>query len=617
MHHRATVRRATGTVGTARTVILLGALLGSLLGISGCDDAQSLQARVRVVAHKAASIPARLRAELVPDLAPHHGPGDSTLVVRMRVDGRRQAAISPFIYGVNFYEQGPDERTPRWPRGLRLSRLGGNRLSAYNWETNASNAGQDFQYENDGYLCTSYTCPGGKTKAGEVARAHVAGARARGAAIIVTVPMLGFVARDESGEPMGTDEATLGMRLSSSFVRSIARKGAPFADVPDASDAAVYQDEFVHWLTSRFPSAPGDSTPIFFSLDNEPDLWHETHEEIRSRVDGRPQLLTYDDFIARSVEYASAIKDAVPGAMVFGPATATYAGMATLGRKSEPDPQHGTDFFLDVYLAGMRRASVTAGHRLLDVLDVHYYPEAVTRANQGVANDGAEQTEALIEARLQAPRSLWDTTFTERSWVSGVTGGPVRLLPRLRESIARNYPGTRVAISEYYYGRGGDISGGLAQADVLGILGREGVFAATLWPNANRWANPWGGDANKAYAYAIGAFRLFRDYDGRGGTFGDVSLAATTSDVPCTSIYASRFTGDSTKVVLVLINKAATRVTADVALDGLGTFASAEGWTMADGAPVPKPVARRPLVAPDRISWALAPRSAATLVLRR
>jgi len=36
-------------------------------------------------------------------------------------------------------------------------------------------------------------------------------------------------------------------------------------------------------------------------------------------------------------------------------------------------------------------------------------------------------------------------------------------------------------MTEYYYGGGDHISGGLAQADVLGILGREGVFAAALW----------------------------------------------------------------------------------------------------------------------------------------
>ena len=59
--------------------------------------------------------------------------------------------------------------------------------------------------------------------------------------------------------------------------------------------------------------------------------------------------------------------------------------------------------------------------------------------------------------------------------------GPIELIPRLMKKIADHYPGTKLSISEYNYGAGGDISGGLAEADVLGIFGREGLFAATMW----------------------------------------------------------------------------------------------------------------------------------------
>src|SRR6266568_943899 len=61
-----------------------------------------------------------------------------------------------------------------------------------------------------------------------------------------------------------------------------AAKGAPFAASPDCSDAFVYQDEFVSWLEREFPEARADpQRPIFYSLDNEPDLWGSTHEEVR------------------------------------------------------------------------------------------------------------------------------------------------------------------------------------------------------------------------------------------------------------------------------------------------------------------------------------------------
>ena len=83
---------------------------------------------------------------------------------------------------------------PNWAsrsRGLRLARLGGNRWTAYNWETNASNAGADYRHQNDDYL-------GGGDVPGEAVRPHVAAAHAAGASMVVTVPMAGYVSADKS-----------------------------------------------------------------------------------------------------------------------------------------------------------------------------------------------------------------------------------------------------------------------------------------------------------------------------------------------------------------------------------------------------------------------------------
>src|SRR4051812_40182294 len=65
--------------------------------------------------------------------------------------------ISRFIYGMNGWD--PAQR----PFHLTLSRSGGNRMTAYNWETNASNAGADFHNQNDDFL------GGGNTPDGAVA----------------------------------------------------------------------------------------------------------------------------------------------------------------------------------------------------------------------------------------------------------------------------------------------------------------------------------------------------------------------------------------------------------------------------------------------------------------
>src|SRR4029077_18976646 len=102
-------------------------------------------------------------------------------------DARRRTPISPYIYGTN---------QPDWAgaaHGLTLTRIGGNRWTAYNWETNASNAGNDYFFQNDGFL-------GGGETPGEAVRPSIEKALAAGASIVVTVPMAGYVSADKNGD---------------------------------------------------------------------------------------------------------------------------------------------------------------------------------------------------------------------------------------------------------------------------------------------------------------------------------------------------------------------------------------------------------------------------------
>ena len=373
-------------------------------------------------------------------------------------------------------------------------------------------------------------------------------------------------------------------RLATRFKVSKAVKGSAFSLTPTTGDGFVYQDEFVNWFNTTFPGRATNATaPVFFSLDNEPDIWTSTHQEIQSNPgDGAsPRIQTYSGFTDTSVVYSKAIKSVMPGALVFGPAVATWVGVANIGRHPTADPVYGTQNFFDVYLDRMAAASAADGRRLLDVLDLHFYSEVQVNGAR-VQDDNAGQSAAMIQARLQAPRSLWDPTYDEGSWVSQFLGAPIRLLPRLRDQIAAHYPGTKIAITEYAYGRLGDISGGVTQADALGVFGREGVFAASLWPVGSASAS---GQPNGPYAYGMGAFRMYRNYDGAGGAFGDTGLSASTSDAVNSSVYASRTA--SGKTVLIVINKASTSKVLRITLSGVGSPTAAQVWMMQNGTPNP------------------------------
>jgi hypothetical protein len=444
--------------------------------------------------------------------------------VRLEVDtASARQPISPYVYGHNQADWSGRHR------GLRLGRLGGNRWTAYNWETNASNAGSDFRHQNDSFL-------GGGDVPGEAVRPHVAAARAAGAGMVVTVPMAGYVSADKRGD--GDVAATPGW-LEARFHESRPQSPGRLRSPPDTSDRVVYQDEFVAWAEATFPRGAG--APIFYSLDNEPDLWAATHARIRPAGP-----VTYAEMVERTTDWARAIKSVAPEALVFGPVSYGWQGFVRL--QNAPDAR-GRDF-LDVYLAEMAAAGRRFGRPLVDVLDVHWYPEA---RGGGVRVTEASGADAVAAARVQAPRSLWDPSFVETSWISQDAGiGAIRLLPRLREKIAAHAPGTRLAVTEYNYGGGAHISGGLAQADVLGILGREGVFAAAFWSLAS------------AEPFADAAFAAYCNFDGAGGRFGDTSVAARTSDLANVSVYAS--TSGEDRVVVVAINKNAGAATAELAV---------------------------------------------------
>jgi hypothetical protein len=470
--------------------------------------------------------------------------------VRFTVDSAASRhPISPYIYGMN---------QPNWAgrsRGQRLARLGGNRWTAYDWETNASNAGADYRHQNDDYL-------GGGDVPGEAVRPYVAAAHAAGASMIVTVPMAGYVSADKG--PSGDVNQTPDY-LNVRFLESRAAKRRGFSYPPDTGDRVVYQDEFVAWLESAFPGARRDpSRTLFYSLDNEPDLWASTHPRIRPT--GK---VTYAEMVQRTEEWAVAIKAVAPGALVFGPASYGWQGFARL--QDAPDAS-GRDF-LDFYLDSMRDAEGRARHRLVDVLDLHWYPEA---RGGGVRITEANTSPDVAAARVQAPRSLWDPSYAENSWISvDARVGAIRLIPRMREKIAAHYPGTQLAITEYNYGGGDHVSGGVAQTDALGIFGREDVFTATLW------------DMQGGMRYVDGAFALYCNYDGAGGRFGDTSIGAATSNHETTSVYASVDEGRDDRMVLIAVNKSTGPTTAEILVSHPVDFARAQTWQISGSSSSP------------------------------
>jgi hypothetical protein len=455
--------------------------------------------------------------------------------------------ISPYIYGAN----------TSTISDATFQRLGGNRWTAYNWENNDSNAGSDYHFQNDSYLSSS-TAPG----AAVLTAIQTNGAANK--ATLLTIPINGYVSADRLGNgdvryPNGDTTKPIipqSTVLATRFVQEYAAKpGGPasFTLTPSTTDGAVYQDEFVNWVNHQ--TVAGQQ--VFYNLDNEPDLWASTHAEVH------PAATRYSELVADNVNYATAIKNVSPGAMVFGAVNYGWEGYVNL--QSAPDPDSTiTNTILNFqasYLKQMHAADMAAGKRLVDVLDMHWYPEA--QGTNGVRIINNDTSAATVAARVQAPRSLFDSSYVESSWITrdslpyqpASTPAPfntnaIQLIPRVQSVVNQYDPGMKLAISEYQFGAGDSISGGVAQADALGIFGQQGLFAANWWPDGT------------GASYVKAAFKMYLNYDGNGSKFGSNSVQATSGDLATAAAYASEDPGNPDRMVIVLINRSTSAQTA-------------------------------------------------------
>lgn len=429
--------------------------------------------------------------------------------------------ISPFIYGVNLKEGYSNTKNDY----STMVRLGGNRLTAYNWENNASNAGADWNNSSDSYMLTMVD--GSSNEPGSVASTFIKNCFANNRTPLFTIPICYYVAADKDGIVDKTAKED-----PSRWKINVPQKNATFSINPNLIDDYVYADECVNFITRM----AGGRGKVYYCLDNEPDLWQSTHPLIC--IDH----ISCKDFVNRTIDYAKAIKDVDPEAKIFGFVSYGYSGFSSFSNASdwsEVKFQGNYDWFIDYYLDQIAKASRIYGKSLIDVLDVHWYPEAKgdNRVNQNWAN-----TENDKAARLQAPRSLWDVTYKENSWITNLKKYKLPLLPYLKKSIDKYSPNMKIAITEFNYGGYDDITGAIALADVLGVFGKYDIFAACHWGNPGLYGNV--------------AYKLYRDYDNNGSSFGSYRLDATINKSWVnTSIYASASDKDCKQIHLITTNK--------------------------------------------------------------
>lgn len=462
------------------------------------------------------------------------------------------ARISPYIYGANYDSDGNEGTIPKV---ATASRLGGNRLTGYNWENNASNAGSDWVNSSDNYLNMNKPYEV-QNIPGRVVTDYQDEILKNGSEYsLVTLQMAGYVAKDKNGTVTEQEVAP-----SSRWVQVKAKKGSTLSLQPDLNDDAVYMDEFINAMISKYGKSDSATGIKGYSLDNEPTLWTSTHSRIHK------DKVTCEEIISKSTDYSKMVKELDSNAEVFGPAL--FGMGAFLNFNTAPDWENvkgNYKWFPDYYLDQMKKASDKEGKRLIDVFDIHYYSEA--RGGDARVTEGSDTNIECNKARIQAPRTLWDPSYTENSWIGQWFSDYTPIIPKMFNSINKYYPGTKLGITEYNFGGNNHISGGIAQVDMLGIFSKYNVYYGAMWP--------FSGKNN----YLQSAFNLYRNYDGKKSTYGDIKVKAETSDIENSSVYASLDSKDDSKLHIIMINKNYDKpMTINFNLGGNKVYKSGKVW---------------------------------------
>jgi hypothetical protein len=544
--------------GGARSPSPLGIAVGSafavLAGLSALGLSRCHRDAVPIPSHTPST--SRSAPGATDSVSPAPAPPDeASLVVRCDLPTR---PINPLIYGIGAR---PMHHEPQaWMLGATARRWGGNHTTRYNWEHgNAWNTGKDWFFKNVDY--DGALGPAHLRFIDENAKHRVATA--------LTVPIIGWAAKDtvSYGFPVSVHGAQQSSESGHADVgNGVDARNRPLASgPPERTSVPMSPASLGRWVRSirQRDAARGSRSVQMYILDNEPMLWHETHRDVH------PEPVSYKELLARTIAYATEIRRADPDAVIAGPALwgwLAYFGSAVdhVAQPAHPDRDaHGGVPLLPWWLGKLAAHERRTGTRLIDVVDVHFYPQG---DDLGIGAEG--RTDAATAAlRLRSTQSLWDPEYEDESWIAE----KMRVIPRIQAWIAEQYPGRGLSIGEWNFGAENHMSGGLAVAEALGRFGELGVTSAFYW------------DYPEADSPAFWAFRAFRNFDRKGGRFLDNSVPARSHDARV-SLFASRDATGKRLVIVLLARDPKTALEATLDLSTCGAILGEKRFVYTGGA---------------------------------
>ncbi len=301
---------------------------------------------------------------------------------------------------------------------------------------------------------------------------------------------------------------------------------------PNSGDPNLYLEDWPADSTTGilkywFETLQSDSTRLrYWNMDNEPEIWKNTHDDIASTA------ITAEDFVQKYITVAKLARKNFPWIKLVGPVSPDEWQFYTWNDAKVKDLKDGNMYpWMEYFIKRIGEEQIASGIKLLDVLDVHFYP--ATQSNPDLTlqihrfwYDTQWDYPGANGVKVTSPAS-WDNTITKEYFFE-------RCNQWLVKYLGANH-NVKFGVSEY-----GTIANSGAEdpniiacwyASHLGTFANKGVELFTPWD--------W-------YKGQWEVLHLFSKYYGTMAT-----QAVSTAEATVSGYSSLSKNGDSLMVVLV------------------------------------------------------------------
>jgi len=436
--------------------------------------------------------------------------------------------ISPGVYGLTLAsdDSGPALGSDDSIELATLNRWGGDETESYNWKADIFNPARWWACSNVSgtqLFDASASTPATPANLTNSADRFVNWNKAQNVDTLMTIPITGWV-----GNKITSQDSANSSCASSGDVNcctSIGTSESVLVDKGSKNLDTSYMADWVTHLTGLFGSAASGGIR-YYQLDNEPDYWLDLRPDVMPALyppgkscqdfytaiasgDEAGVSIT-DDFMNRTMAYATAIKKVDPSSQVLFLSAMKPKGLISLSSEmcGVSGPYSMDSSLASALLKKGAQYEASNHQRILDCLDSHY-------PNQESGTSG-----------------IWDTTnpFShQQAWING------------------SYPGTGICVSEYVVPNdASDTSAASLEADLLGGFGAMGVRVASYFRTLN--------NKDGSHKPVYNGWAMFRNYDGAGGKFGSISVGAASSYSSLHAYASTDSASTPTKLWIMLVN---------------------------------------------------------------